>query len=151
MPIEDEIKTTKFSSEIQKAHLNILFSAYWVRNCINTSLRPFALTTEQYNVLRIVRGKHPEGIRVKDITVRMLERNSNTTRIIDRLVVKGLLTRQTAERDGRERLILLTGKGAELLASVDTHWHEHSPHKAPKLSEEETVMLNLLLDKMRIS
>ena len=149
MRIEEEIKTSKFQNEIQKAHLNIIFSAGWIRTRINTSLKPFSLTMEQFNVLRIVRGHHPEGIRVKDITHRMLDRSSNTTRIIDRLVEKRLLLRLSSDRDGRERAIILTANGYDLLLEIETYWESNSPHTAV-LSTQEGALLNELLDKLRL-
>lgn len=149
MKLEDEIKTNKFQGEVHKAHLNILVSAAWLRTRIIASLKPFGLTAEQYNVLRILRGQTPQGIRVKDITRRMLERNSNTTRIIDRLEAKGLVQRLASERDRRERAIILTKEGFEMLSDIDKHWEKHSPHHSV-LEEEEARILNELLDKMRV-
>jgi MarR family transcriptional regulator, 2-MHQ and catechol-resistance regulon repressor len=149
MKLEDEIKTNKFQGEIHKAHLNILVSAAWLRTRIIASLKPFGLTAEQYNVLRILRGQTPQGIRVKDITRRMLERNSNTTRIIDRLEAKGLVQRLASERDRRERAIILTEEGFSMLAAIDQYWEKHSPHQSV-LKEEEARNLNELLDKMRV-
>ncbi len=149
MKLEDEIKTTKFQGEIHKAHLNILVSAAWLRTRIIASLKPFGLTSEQYNVLRILRGQSNSGIRVKDITHRMLERNSNTTRIIDRLEAKGLAQRLESERDRRERTIVLTDEGFAMLEEIDKHWEKHSPHQSV-LVDAEAKLLNELLDKMRV-
>lgn len=149
MKLEDEIKTNKFQGEIHKAHLNILVSAAWLRTRIIASLKPFGLTSEQYNVLRILRGQTPQGIRVKDINCRMLERNSNTTRIIDRLEAKGLVQRLASERDRRERAIILTEEGYRMLSTIDQHWEKHSPHQSV-LGEEDARILNELLDKMRV-
>jgi DNA-binding MarR family transcriptional regulator len=149
MKLEDEIKTTKFQGEIHKAHLNILVSAAWLRTRIIASLKPFGLTSEQYNVLRILRGQTPQGIRVKDITRRMLERNSNTTRIIDRLEAKELVQRLASDRDRRERAIILTEEGFKMLSAIDEYWEKHSPHQSV-LCEEEARILNELLDKMRV-
>ncbi|MCC6414001.1 MAG: MarR family transcriptional regulator [Saprospiraceae bacterium] len=149
MKLEDEIKTNKFQGEVHKAHLNILVSAAWLRTRIIASLKPFGLTSEQYNVLRILRGQTPQGIRVKDITRRMLERNSNTTRIIDRLENKGLVQRLASERDRRERAIILTGEGLKMLSDIDQYWEKHSPHQSV-LDETEARILNELLDKMRV-
>ncbi len=148
MNIEEELKTSKFQSETHKAHLNVLFSASWLKNRVNTTLKPFDLTSEQFNVIRIVRGKHPEGVRVKDIRSRMLERSSNTTRIIDRLVDKGLLVREKTIQDGRERAILLTADGQSLLLEIDAHWIINNPHESV-LTPEEADTLSHLLDKMR--
>jgi len=149
MKLEDEIKTTKFQGEIHKVHLNILVSAAWLRTRIIVSLKPFGLTSEQYNVLRILRGQSNSGIRVKDITHRMLERNSNTTRIIDRLGAKGLVQRLESNRDRRERTIVLTDEGFAMLGEIDKYWEKHSPHQSV-LVDAEAKLLNELLDKMRV-
>lgn len=148
MRFEEEIKTTKFQSEIQKAHLHILFTAGWVRSRIGTALKPFGITAEQYNVMRILRGQPIQGVRVMDISDRMLERNSNTTRLIDRLGDKGLVQRLTADHDRRERTIMLTPTGLELLAKIDKEWISDSPHSSP-LTEDEAQLLNSLLDRLR--
>lgn len=148
MRFEEAIKTTKFQSEIQKAHLHILFTASWVRSRIGNRLKPFGITAEQYNVMRILRGQSTESVRVMDISARMLERNSNTTRLIDRLIEKGLLSRITADHDHRERAIQLTAAGLHLLQQIDQEWVNNSPHSS-SLTEEEAAQLNRLLDRLR--
>lgn len=148
MRLEEEIRTSKFQNEIHKAHINIIFSAGWLRGRINASLKPFGLTQEQFNVMRIVRGAMPEGVRVKDITRRMLERSSNTTRIIDRLELKGLLQRLQSARDRRERAIELTAEGIALLEIIERDWEKNTPHYTT-LTTQEAAQLNELLDKMR--
>ncbi len=148
MPLEQEIKTNKFISEVHKAQLNILFSANWLRTRISTSLKPFGLTIEQFNVMRIIRGQQDDGVLIKDITKRMLERNSNTTRIIDRLEKKGLVQRLLSQQDRRERPVILTEAGTALLATIDRSWQTNNPHSAP-LTAEEAQLINQLLDKMR--
>ena len=149
MRLEDEIKTDKFQSETHKAQLNILFSATWLRNRISASLKPHGITQEQFNVLRIIRGhKQEAGMLAKDIAARMLERNSNTTRIIDRLELKKLVQRLVSEKDRRERPVVLTKAGAKLLANIDAGWQANNPHTAP-WTTEEAQLVNKLLDKMR--
>lgn len=148
MRIEDELKTSNFHSEIQKAHLNVIFSAGWVRTKITLALKPFGVTFEQFNVLRIVHGQHPEGIRVKDITNRMLDRSSNTTRIIDRLIEKNMLVRQSSDRDGRERTIVLTDKGLNLVNEIDQEWQASTPHSS-SINLTDASLLNNLLDQLR--
>jgi len=148
MRIEDELKTSNFHSEIHKAHLNVIFSAGWVRAKITMALKPFGVTFEQFNVLRIVLGQHPEGIRVKDITHRMLDRSSNTTRIIDRLIEKNMLVRQSSERDGRERTIVLTPKGLNLISEIDHEWQSKTPHSS-SIDHTDASLLNNLLDQLR--
>lgn len=148
MRLEEELRTTKFQDDIHKAQLNILFSAAWIRTRLLASVKPHGITIEQFNVLRIVRGKQPDGILIKDITRRMLERNSNTTRIIDRLEEKGLVERHFPRHDRRQRPIYLTPAGADLLASIDREWAEKNPHQA-NWTTEEARSVNVLLDKMR--
>jgi DNA-binding MarR family transcriptional regulator len=149
MRLEDEIKTTKFLSEVHKAHLNILFTASWLKLRIKQRLKPFGLTMEQYNVMRIVRGQHPNSICVKEITKRMLEKNSNTTRIIDRLEQKGYMKRLASDRDRRERSIELTPAGMDLLSAIDREWEYNTPHTSA-LQHDEAKQLNELMEKLRL-
>lgn len=146
--IEVNLKTSKFSSDTQKAHLNVMFTAAWLRYRINASLTPFDITSEQFNVLRILRGQHPNPLRLKDISSRMLERCSNTTRLVDRLIDKGLAVRELSTRDGRERSVSLTAKGSDLLQKIDQHWEDHNPHVS-SLNPEELKHLSHLLDRLR--
>ena len=145
--IEDEIKTRGFRNEYHKLHVNVIFSAWWLKTRLSASLKTFGLTPEQFNVLRIVRGQK-EMLCVKDITSRMLERNSNTTRIIDKLQAKGLVERHASSNDRREIRIHLTEKGSALLSEIDAHWDRQDPVSLP-LSEPEAKTLNNLLDRMR--
>jgi DNA-binding MarR family transcriptional regulator len=144
--IEAELKT-KFKQPIQRAHVNILFTACWVRGRLIESLRPFDLTPEQFNVLRIVRGQRGLPIRAKDISERMMDRSSNITRIVDKLEIKGLLLREKSN-DKREKAIFLTENGTHLLTNIDENWIEKSPHKGI-LSNDEAAMLSDLLDRIR--
>jgi DNA-binding MarR family transcriptional regulator len=148
MRIDDELKTSKFQSDIQRAHLNVLFTAYWVGNKIHQKLKPYDLTSEQFNVLRIVRGQMPDGLRIKDITARMIEPSSNTTRIIDRLESRGWVLRLANRADRRERPVILTDKGSELLATIDKDWAKDSPHTG-KITKAQAKELSDLLDILR--
>jgi DNA-binding MarR family transcriptional regulator len=145
--IEEEIKTRGFRNEYHKLHVNVIFSAWWLKSRLSASLKPFGLTPEQFNVMRIVRGQKEE-LCVKDITSRMLERNSNTTRIIDKLEAKGFVRRETSAHDRREIRIHMTDKGFALLSAIDADWDNQDPVTLP-LSEPEAKTLNNLLDRMR--
>ena len=147
MDIGQELKSS-FNSEIQKAHVNILFSSAWLRARVLQVLKPFGLTAEQYNVLRILRGSAPAALCVKDITNRMIDRNSNTTRIIDKLEKKELAKRVPAKHDRRELNIFITPKGLSLLGDIDEYFKIHDPSES-HLTDEEAAQLSLLLDKMR--
>lgn len=145
--IENELNTG-FSSSVQKAHLNILFTASVIKNYFSKRLRPFDLSLEQYNVLRIVRGAKADKTCVKQISMRMIERNSNTTRIIDKLVSKNLVYRQQSEQDKREQTINLTPEGINLLKAIDKDFELHPLHVA-RLDNDEAEQLSKLTDALR--
>jgi DNA-binding MarR family transcriptional regulator len=111
-------------------------------------MKEHGITMEQFNVMRILKGKHPEKMCVKDIGSRMVEKSSNVPRIIDRLEVKKLAERVTSAEDKRESLISLTEKGITLLEKASTSL-DNANDELIGLTEEEAVLLNSLLDKMR--
>lgn len=148
MKLEKAIKSEKFLSQKQKASLNILYTAWWLKTLISQELKALGLTHEQFNVLRILKGKHPEKMCVKDIGCRMIERNSNVPRIVDRLVAKRLVDRSTSEMDKRETVITLTNDGMNILENannkVDLLFSE-----TVYITEEDSTQLNFLLENMR--
>ncbi len=148
MKIEEEVQTKGFQNEFHKAQVNIIFSAWWLKNRMLPNLKKHGLSLEQFNAMRIVRGQKNKPVCVKDITARMLERNSNTTRIIDKLEAKGLMERKPNMQDKRELHIELTDKGMVLLRKIDQEWAQDDPVHIG-LNEVEAGILNTLLDKMR--
>lgn len=149
MKLEEAIQTNKFKSEVHKASINLLYSAWWIKTILTKELKEYGLTHEQYNVLRILKGKHPESLCVKDIAGRMIEKNSNVPRIIDRLVIKKLVKRGTSAQDRRETNITLTGAGLSILES-STQEVNKTINSQLNLNEEEAEQLNRLVEKMRI-
>lgn len=150
MELEKEIQVAKFNSQVQKAVIHILFTAHWLKTKINSHLKPFGLTQEQFNVMRILKGKHPARMCVKNIGQRMIEKNSNVPRILDRLVAKGLVERQQSLEDRRETESQLTVKGLELLQKVNAYLDD-SQNKLIELTEETAGELNRLLEEVRKS
>ncbi|WP_027003554.1 MarR family winged helix-turn-helix transcriptional regulator [Hugenholtzia roseola] len=148
MKIEDELQMSHFKSEMQKAHLNILFTASWLRSRMLPRFKAFGISNEQFNVLRILRGQNPKSLCVRDIKERMIDRNSNTTRIIDKLLEKEYVSKQTSERDKREIEVYISEKGLALLKEIDDDFEKDNPHLAG-LSASEAQLLNALLDKLR--
>ena len=148
MKLEQAIKSTKFKSESQKAVLHILYTAWWLKTLMTQELKKFGLTHEQYNVLRILKGKYPEQMCVKDIASRMIEKSSNVPRIIDRLELKNLVERNTSLLDKRETVITITQKGISILAE-STVMIENKSESSFVLEEEEASILNVLLEKIR--
>jgi len=148
MKLEQAIQSTKFKSEVQKAVLNILYTAWWLKTMSAKELKEFGLTHEQYNVLRILKGKHPEQMCVRDIASRMIEKNSNVPRIIDRLELKKLVKRTTSQLDKRETVITIT-QGGIVLLEASTLVIEDKAYNDFTMTEDEAVTLNILLEKIR--
>jgi DNA-binding MarR family transcriptional regulator len=146
--LEKAILSSKFSSQTQKAGLNVLYTAWWLKTLISRDLKSLGLTHEQFNVLRILKGKHPEQMCVRDIAGRMIEKNSNVPRIIDRLEIKKLVHRSTSLVDKRETVILLTEDGINILEIANKKVKELFD-KTVELNEEEATQINELLEKMR--
>lgn len=148
MKLEEAIRSNRFDSGKHKATINILYTAYWLKNSFSNAIKPEDITMEQYNVLRILKGKHPEQMCVKDIGSRIIEKSSNVPRIIDRLVIKKLAKRTPSKIDKRETLVALTDKGISVLAKA-TAAIENITNDMAGISEDEAVALNDLLEKMR--
>jgi DNA-binding MarR family transcriptional regulator len=146
--LETAIQTKGFKNQKVKAVLNIMYTAYQVRCSVSDALKAYGLTPEQYNVLRILKGKHPEQMCVRDIAGRMLERSSNVPRIIDRLEVKKLVKRSSSAEDKRETVVILTQAGINMLETVNVVVDE-SNEQICKLSDEDLEQLNDLLDRFR--
>ena len=148
MKLQEALKTDRFRNEIHKASLNILYTAYWMKSHLSSVFKEHGITEEQFNVMRILKGKHPEAMCVRDIASRMIEKNSNVPRIIDRLVIKKLVKRATSKEDKRETLITLTDKGITHLASASETVEKRS-NEILSLTESEATQLHELLEKLR--
>ena len=148
MRLEEAIKTNKFNDERHKATVNILYTAYWLRNLFSGTLKEYGITLEQHNVLRILKGSYPQELCVKDIASRILEKSSNVPRIIDRLVAKKLVKRTQSKEDKRETLVSLTEKGIETIDSARKSIEGVTAEQV-LISDEEGRMVNELLEKIR--
>ncbi len=147
--LEEALKSNKFKSPVQKAGLNVLYTAWWLKTMSSKELKNFDLTHEQYNVLRILKGKHPEKMCVKDIASRMIEKNSNVPRIIDRLNNKKLIKRGQGEIDGRQTVMSLTDGGIKVLENATEALNQIWDNSI-LISTNEANDLNVLLEKLRI-
>lgn len=150
MKLEEALQMNTFPSQKQKAGLNLLYTAWWLKSLISKELKGVGITHEQYNVLRILKGKHPEKMCVKDIGCRMIERSSNVPRIIDRLVAKKYVSRTNSILDKRETVNTLTASGITVLQNA-TLIMEARLKKIIALSEQEAKQLNELLEMYRES
>ncbi|MFN4249108.1 MAG: MarR family winged helix-turn-helix transcriptional regulator [Flavipsychrobacter sp.] len=150
MKLEDVLKTNKFNDEVHKATLNILYTSYWMRDNVSSTMKEIGITSEQFNILRILKGKHPEAMCVKDIASRMIEKSSNVPRILDRLVAKELVMRTTSKEDKRETIISLTDTGIQTLQRANEALAAINK-KTIGINNEEAAVLNQLLEKLRIT
>tara|TARA_B100001109_G_C18864333_1_gene476046 strand:- start:3590 stop:4039 length:450 start_codon:yes stop_codon:yes gene_type:complete len=148
MKIEEEIKQNQFKSEYQKLVINQLFTGKWVADIISSHLKPFGVTSQQYNVLRILRGQHPNAVAVNMITVRMIDKMSNVSRLVDKLNQKGLVIRKVNYSDRRQMDISITDKGLKLLEELEPIQIKIQS-AFMNLTEKEAQQLNNLLDKLR--
>lgn len=148
MSLEKEIKQEKFQNEFEKVAVNILFTASWLYNMNAARLKPHAITPEQYNVLRILRGSHPKALMLADVTCRMIDKNSNATRLVEKLRQKGLLKREICENNRRQVDISITEKGLLTLKKVDAE-AESWVETLKGITKTEALELNRILDKLR--
>jgi len=149
MGLEEDIKQTKgFKSQRQKALINIIYSEAWLRDKFGSTLKPFGLTVQQYNVLRILRGSSPKPLSTSSIRERMLDKMSDASRIVDRLFKKGLLERKTCASDKRLVDVFITKEGMSLLDKIDSVMDDFNSN-LHTITEEEAETLNNILDKLR--
>ena len=149
MRIEDIIKSNVTMSDAKKVILNLMYSQNVIADKFNELLKPYDLSSEQYNVLRIVRGQKGTPANMGIIQERMIAKNSNTTRLIDKLLLKELVTREVCPENRRKMEILITAKGLNLLEELDPKVTAHEDLLASNLTEEEVITLNTLLEKYR--
>ncbi len=150
MSIETDIQQQKFANVKHKALLNILFSYGWIMERIKNILSKEDITHQQYNILRILKGSAPQPISTLQIRERMLDKMSDTSRIVDRLVVKQLAKKVISSTDRRLVDVTITEKGLKLVKKIDADANIVAPIMA-KLTEEEAEALSNLLDKLRSS
>ena len=148
MKLEDEIKQKKFVNEQQKLALNIQFTSSWMYLKNVQALKPFDISPEQFNVLRILRGQFPNPSSIQLITERMLDKSSNASRIVEKLRAKELLERKECPSDRRLVDVVITDKGLELLKLLDVELSKWL-NLLDEISDEEATMVNLILDKIR--
>jgi DNA-binding MarR family transcriptional regulator len=149
MRIEDEIRQKAFPNEFVKLHVNLLYTTSWATLKIQQAIRPHGISLQQFNVLRILKGSHPEPLPMKDITARMIDKMSNSSRLVDKLCLKNLAVRQPSRLDSRKVLVQITPKGLDLIKTASETMDRVVGETYNCLSEAETASLNLLLDKLR--
>ena len=145
--IADELRST-FESEQQKALLNTLFTANWLRSKEVERFRSFGISPEQYNILRILRGAKGQ-MKMHDVRDRMIDRAPNTTRLTDKLVIKDLVHRERCDADRRVVFVSITKEGLLLLDRIDMAVRTDARIDQERLNDKEAALLNDILDKWR--
>jgi DNA-binding MarR family transcriptional regulator len=149
MEIEKITKSNIKLDDSKKIILNIIYTQNVITDKFNEIIKPYDLSSEQYNVLRILRGQKGSPANMSIIQERMLSKNSNTTRLIDKLLLKELVTRAVCPNNRRKIEVLITNKGLELLKILDPKVAENENQFAENLSNDEKIKLNALLEKYR--
>lgn len=145
MKIEDEIKQPKFKTPIQKALLNLIYTSNWLQSKQQDFFKAYGITATQFNILRILKGQHPTSISATEIKSRMLDRNSDVSRLLDRLATKKLIHKSTCPNDRRAADVTITADGIALLNLVADTVDEN----VLALTNDEATALSNLLDKCR--
>lgn len=145
--IEEEIQQKKFNTPHQKAVINLIYTANWLQNKHQVFFKNFGITGQQFNILRVLKGQHPKSISATEIKTRMLDQNSDVSRLLDRLAGKNLITKKTCPNDKRASDVFITQDGLDLLKKIDKKQKEIDNVLA--LSPAEALQLSDLLDKSR--
>lgn len=147
MSLENDIQQTKFRNEYHKVSVNLIYTCNWMMEQHKKFFDNADITPQQYNILRILRGAG-DPLSTLQIRQRMLDKMSDTSRIVDRLVKKELVKKVICKTDRRLVDVTISDKGLSLLDSLDSS-NEEMDASAGRLTEEEATTLNQLLDKMR--
>lgn len=150
MTIEQLIKANSPLGLPKKTLLNILYTQISITEKFNELLKPFELSEEQFNVLRILRGQKEQSANMCVIQERMIAKTSNTTRLVDKLLLKELVTRNVCPNNRRKIDVTITNKGLKILAELDPKVIELETVFSSNLTPQELQVLNTLLEKYRI-
>lgn len=148
MAIEHDIKQNKFRNEWQKATINIIYTSSWINERMKSFFDEYELTPQQFNVLRILRGSLPHPLSTQEIRSRMLDKKSDASRIVERLLKKKLITKNSNKDDKRLLDITISNKGLNLLFKIDEQMNKVDM-VLHNIDETEAKKLNELLDKIR--
>ncbi len=148
MEIEKEIASSKFENNHQKAIVNLIYTYGWITNLLKQRLSKHKITLQQYNILRILRGQSPNPATINLLKERMLDKMSDASRIVERLVQKNLAERCVNDQDRRAVDIRISEKGLEILYKLDNEMSSKDI-LMENITDEEASVLSGLLDKMR--
>ena len=146
--IEKEIKQSSFQSNLHKAVVNVIYTEGWISSVFRDIFKNYKITSQQYNVLRILRGRFPDSINPSEIKSVMIDKNPDLTRLCDRLLIMGLIDRFIDAENKRKVNIKINEKGLTVLKEIDPIMSEFTNQKF-HLDENEAELLSSLLDKLR--
>lgn len=147
--VEELIKTKPIKDPYHRAFLNVMYTGVWLQHAMGHILKPHDITEPQYNVLRILRGQHGEAMNLYEIQDRMIQKMSNVSRLIDKLVAKKLVTRKESKENRRRVDIAITQKGLDLLETIQPTIEPFFKKMEKNISKEDAALLGNLLDDMR--
>jgi len=148
MELEKEIKQKSFKSPYHKLVLNILFSASWLNTLQNKTFKPYGISPQQYNILRILRGQQGKAVALSVLQERMIDKMSNASRLVDKLLLKEMVDRKQCPEDRRQVEISITEKGLDVLKQLDDKVN-NLENSMSNVTEKEAAEVNRILDKMR--
>lgn len=148
MRIEEEIKQPKFKNDYEKLSINLLITKSWIESFLNDFFKNEEITIQQFNILRILRGSNPQPLSTMQIRERMIDKMSDTSRIVDRLLVKKLVSKKISAKDNRLVDIKITAKGLAVLSRLD-HLADATAKRFSNITIGEAKTINALLDKLR--
>ena len=149
MKIEDVLQSTVPMDNSKKIILNIVYTHNMITENFNEILKPYDISSEQYNVLRILRGQKGNPANMSLLQERMVAKTSNTTRLVDKLLGKDLVTRKVCSENRRKIEVLVTQKGLDVLQELDPKVIKHENSLSRNLTQDEIAQLNQLLEKYR--
>ncbi|MEZ5015599.1 MAG: MarR family transcriptional regulator [Flavipsychrobacter sp.] len=147
--IEELIITKPMKDPYMRAYINIMYTGVWLQQNVSQVLKPFDITEPQYNVLRILRGQQGSPMNLYEIQDRMIQKMSNVSRLIDKLLVKGLVERNECQDNRRRVDIVIREAGLKLLEDIEQPLLAMLGNVSKNITEEEARMLGDVLDKLR--
>ncbi|OJJ17044.1 MarR family transcriptional regulator [marine bacterium AO1-C] len=138
----------KIIDDKDKFLVNLSFTSNWIASKYTDFLKPFDLSTQQFNILRILRGAK-DWLAMSLVKERMVDKAPNTTRLADKLTAKGLVERRRSEDDRRVVYVKITEKGLELLKEIDVLNIDYKSTIVDRVTKEEAKMVNKILDRLR--
>ena len=147
--IEDAIQQSTFKTAAHRAQVNVIFTAAWLNQLTGQALKPYGLSLQQFNILRILRGRAGKPATVKLLAERMIDKMSNASRLVDKLKEKGFLERRECPTDRRRVDILISAAGLDMIDRASEAVEASRTMVFSQLTDEDAIVLSRLLDKLR--